>query len=342
MQPSISSPRRLCLLVLGIGLAALLMGGIPVEAQSGSADGDQEAQFLALINDYRADSDRCWTGERWRSWPSDTSRSLTRSATLDQAAEDHNVAMIEGDCFGHRCDGEPKLSERVEAAGYPSTWRYLSENIAGGFQRASAVLQAWKDSEGHNRTMLDCRMRAIGIARTEAPQSEYQWFWTTDFGDVVDAQRQGNGGSDEDPILATLRAYDANANDRIDRSEFNEIVAAWNAGRLSDRAVQKAYELYRSGTSLSGAGGPSRLAVAQDANRARFAMRSLDTRDMNVRIYDLAGDLVYTGRATGSELVWRLQNQRGEPVANGVYLYVVQADTPQGLRHRVGRMTVLQ
>ncbi len=342
MQPSFSSPRPLCLVVLGVGLAALLMGGVPAQAGNVSSNGAQEAQFLDLINDYRADSDRCWTGDRWRSWPRDALRTLARSATLDQAARDHNVVMIEGNCFGHRCDGEPKLPERVEAAGYPATWRHLSENIAGGFQRASAVLQAWKDSEGHNRTMLDCRMRAIGIARTDAPQSKYHWLWTTDFGDVVDAQGQGNGGSEEDPILAVLREYDANANDRLDRPEFNEIVAAWNAGRLSDRAVQKAYELYRSGTSLGSAGGPSRLALVQDASRARFAWRGLGIRDMHVRIYDLAGDLVYNGRTPGSELVWRLQNQRGEPVANGVYLYVVQAATSQGLRHRVGRMTVLQ
>lgn len=338
MQPLINSPVRMVVAALGLALIALMVAAIPAQAQHDTA----ESSFLSLINDHRADSDMCWTGQRWRSWPSDATRSLTRSATLDEAAEDHNVAMIEGDCFAHRCDGEADLPERAETAGYPADWRHLSENIAGGFERAQTVLNAWRNSEGHNRNMLDCRMRAIGIARTDASQSPYRWYWTTDFGDVVDSGRQGNASSGGNEVLATLKEYDANGNDRIDQPEFNRIVRAWNEGYLSDRAVERAYELYRSGESLSGAGVPSPLSVIQRADRATFAVNELSTTELDVRIYGLSGHLVYAGQTSEAELVWRFQNQYGQPVANGVYLYVVEADTSHGPQRRVGRMTVLR
>lgn len=338
MQTSVGSPVRVVISVVGVALIAVMLAAIPIQAQGTS----EESTFLSLINDYRADSDRCWTGERWRSWPSDAARSLTRSTTLDQAAEDHNVAMIEKDCFSHQCAGEPDLPERVETAGYPADWRYLSENIAGGFETAQAVMDGWRNSESHNRTMLDCRTRAIGIARTNASQTPYRWYWTSDFGDVVDSNDQSSGSSNPtDPVLAKLQAYDANRNDRIDRPEFNEIVVDWNAGRLSDRTVQKAYELYRSGESLSGAGVPLMLAVTQRVDRATFVVTGPSARALNVHIYGLSGDLVYAGQTTGADLVWRLQNNQGRPVANGVYLYVIEADTARGTHRRVGRMTVL-
>ncbi|MFB6285278.1 MAG: CAP domain-containing protein [Candidatus Bipolaricaulia bacterium] len=337
MQTPIPSRHRLFLLFVTAVPMALAIAAVPVQAEQSTP----EATFLSLINDYRADSDQCWSGERWRSWPNDATRSLTRSSTLDDAANAHNSTMAEADCLAHRCEGEADLPERIEAAGYPPTWNYLAENIAGGFETAQAVMEAWRNSDSHHRTMLDCRVRAIGIARTEAPQSDYRWFWTTDFGDVVDAAQRADSSTNPNPVLTTLKDYDVNDNDRIDRPEFNDIVSDWNAGRLSDRVVEKAYDLYRSGGSLSGAGMSAPFSVAQDAGRARFAVNGLAAHELTVRIYGLSGDIVYTGRTSDTELVWHLQNQRGQPVARGVYLYVVEADTSNGLKRRVGRMTVL-
>lgn len=337
MQAPIRSRSQLYLVSATVALIALVIAAVPVQAQQSTP----EATFLSLINDYRADSDQCWTGDRWRSWPNDTTRTLTRSSTLDDAASAHNTTMAETDCLSHRCEDEADLAERVEAAGYPSTWNYLSENIAGGFETAQAVMGAWRNSDSHNRTMLDCRVRAIGIARTEEPPSEYRWFWTTDFGDVVDAEQRAGSSTNPDPILATLEGYDVNDNDRIDRPEFNDIVSDWNAGRLGDRVIEKAYDLYRSGGSLSGAGVSAPFSVSLDADRARFAVNGLGAHELTVRVYGLSGDLVYTGRTSDAELIWHLQNQRGQPVARGVYLYVVEADTSKGLQRRVGRITVL-
>jgi len=46
--------------------------------------------------------------------------------------------------------------------------------------------------------------------------------------------------------------------------------------------------------------------------------------EMRVRIFDLAGRLVWEGEAYGPELVWHTDNLAGQYLANGVYLYQVQ------------------
>ena len=46
--------------------------------------------------------------------------------------------------------------------------------------------------------------------------------------------------------------------------------------------------------------------------------------EMRVRIFDLAGRLVWEGEAYGPELVWHTEDLAGRYLANGVYLYQVQ------------------
>ena len=51
---------------------------------------------------------------------------------------------------------------------------------------------------------------------------------------------------------------------------------------------------------------------------------------VKVEIYDLAGALVYeSGEVAGTSLVWHMDNNNsGEYLANGVYLYVMYAKVP--------------
>ena len=53
------------------------------------------------------------------------------------------------------------------------------------------------------------------------------------------------------------------------------------------------------------------------------------TEDIKVHIYDIAGDLVWTGQNTpgSASLTWNSQNSGGNQVAPGVYLYVVTANS---------------
>jgi len=46
--------------------------------------------------------------------------------------------------------------------------------------------------------------------------------------------------------------------------------------------------------------------------------------EIQVRIFDLSGRLVWQGSAAGAELEWHTDDLAGQYLANGVYLYQVQ------------------
>jgi subtilisin family serine protease len=47
--------------------------------------------------------------------------------------------------------------------------------------------------------------------------------------------------------------------------------------------------------------------------------------EIRVRVYDLSGRLVWAGSAKGAELAWHTEDFSGQPLANGVYFYQVEA-----------------
>jgi flagellar hook assembly protein FlgD len=67
--------------------------------------------------------------------------------------------------------------------------------------------------------------------------------------------------------------------------------------------------------------------------------------EMQLQIYDLSGREVFdSGRVPGHALTWKGQNAVGEPVANGIYLYVVTAQTLDGrtLKSEVRKVVILR
>jgi uncharacterized protein YkwD len=75
--------------------------------------------------------------------------------------------------FSHTGRDGRSFADRIRAQGYPSP---AAENIARGQRSASAVMQAWLNSAGHRRNILNCSLRAIGVGF--APGN----VWTQDFG----------------------------------------------------------------------------------------------------------------------------------------------------------------
>ena len=128
-----------------------------------------EAEFLALINQYRAENGR---------------GALVLHPSLNAAADWFAWDMAIDNYWGsgHR-DNEspPRLPpDRAVAFGYPN--RSVGENIAGGFQSAQSVFNAWKSSPGHNANMLLANYKVIGIGRANLTSSQYKYYWVTDFG----------------------------------------------------------------------------------------------------------------------------------------------------------------
>jgi uncharacterized protein YkwD len=132
---------------------------------------DVEAAFLGLINAYRDENGLA---------------PLVNSASLNVASFEHSHDMGERGFFSHQNpDGEHSW-DRAQAAGYTG-YTVISENIAAIVDDAQGALDGWISSPPHNATMLGADYNAIGVGRVYVEGSEYGWYWTTLFGDLVDA-----------------------------------------------------------------------------------------------------------------------------------------------------------
>jgi uncharacterized protein YkwD len=137
---------------------------------------NEEAAFLTLINQYRAEHG---VG------PLEVSPSLQNSSkwmSTDMATKNY---ASHTDSLGR----DPR--QRIAAFHYTGgTW---GENIAAGFPDAQNALHEWEtacDADatgrctyGHRNNMLNPRFKVIGIGRAFKAGSRYMgWYWTTDFG----------------------------------------------------------------------------------------------------------------------------------------------------------------
>lgn len=139
-------------------------------ATSDSCLSSNDAEMLSLINNYRAENGL---------------GPLTASPTLTDAAQYHATDMADQNYFSHDVQGVGSWSDNISDNGYNSMGR--GENIAAGNADADATFQQWVNSPGHRANMLNPSYTAIGIGDASNSNSEYGTYWTTTFGDTVDA-----------------------------------------------------------------------------------------------------------------------------------------------------------
>lgn len=159
-------------LSLLISLFLLSAVSLRTAAQTPQLDAEEQA-FLTLINNYRAQNG---------AGPLKASIALTNAAKWmsgDMAAKNYfppnHVDSLGRSAFA-----------RITSFGYPpnSLW---GENIAGGNSTAAGTFNQWKNSPAHNQNMLNPSHKVIGIGRAFGSGSNFRWYWTTDFGNIVDA-----------------------------------------------------------------------------------------------------------------------------------------------------------
>lgn len=172
-------------LILLLSLAVLLAGAVLGGKSALASPYDpEELQFLQLINQYRQNNGL---------------QPLLISDTLTVPSERHNEDMAKYDFFAHDTVGSSyypagsKPWDRMAAEGYDYN-TYRGENLAVGYETAEEAFEAWRLSPSHNQAMLDGNYKVVGIARLYMPGSEYEWYWTTDFGGVVDPSSHTAGG----------------------------------------------------------------------------------------------------------------------------------------------------
>lgn len=117
---------------------------------------------------------------------------LLVSDFLSDSAAKHSGDMGRYGFFSHTTQGSDFFPvgsspwDRMRLCGYPPA--AMGENIAAGsgLTSGAAVFAAWRDSPIHNSQMLNAGFRVIGVSRTYVAGSPYGYYWTADFGGLVD------------------------------------------------------------------------------------------------------------------------------------------------------------
>jgi uncharacterized protein YkwD len=113
---------------------------------------------------------------------------LTDNAALDRAAQGHSDDMVARAYFSHSTPDGADFSSRILAAGYPSSYRALAENIAWGSGTLSTpaqIVSNWMSSPGHRANILNGALHESGIGiAAGAPQggTGQAGTYTQDFG----------------------------------------------------------------------------------------------------------------------------------------------------------------
>lgn len=131
----------------------------------------EEANFLAIINDYRAKNGLA---------------TLSLSPGLNRSAAWMVNDMATRGYFGHTDSLGRGPWARMADCGYPLAG---GENLAAGAYRdtGGAAFELFRNSPSHNENMLVPEYRQIGIARVFVDGSRYGWYWATTFGTTGDA-----------------------------------------------------------------------------------------------------------------------------------------------------------
>jgi uncharacterized protein YkwD len=155
----------------------------------------EEWAFLPLINNYRAQNG---------------AGPLQVSISLTNAAKWMSQDMATKNYVNHTDSTGRSTGARLADFGY--TFTPWGENLAAGYATALDAFTAWQtgcdpDSTGactyaHRQMMLQPSLKVIGMSRAYSPSSTYGWYWTADFGGVVDAVITPPTGGAQPPTIA--------------------------------------------------------------------------------------------------------------------------------------------
>ncbi|MEV7012715.1 CAP domain-containing protein [Streptosporangium sp. NPDC051022] len=103
---------------------------------------------------------------------------LKNDPQLRSAAQSHSQDMASKNYFSHTSLDGRTMTDRIKASGFSpmSAW---AENIAWGQRTPADVVEAWMNSEGHRRNIMNCAYTHLGVGMATSPRGPY---WTQDFG----------------------------------------------------------------------------------------------------------------------------------------------------------------
>jgi hypothetical protein len=252
-------------MVLSITLMLLAVPGVCQAAVAYSAD---EIEVVRLINEYRV---------------ANGLDAVLVSDVLSDSAEKHGHDMGTYNFWGHVTVASDWFvpgsipSQRMVACGYPAN-HSTGENISGGWDTPQAIMTAWKQSDPHNKNMLDPRWKVVGIGWVTIDGSEMGTYCTTDFGSYVDGSAHENGSTlppDTTPPTVVILQPDASA-------EVRGSVTVWV--QASDNRGVARVDLYANGSFVA-SDTASDYAIVWNSSTAPNGPCVLE-----VRAYDTSGN----------------------------------------------------
>jgi len=161
--------------LLAIVLAVVgLLGSFPRLLSEGATLDSVEQDLVARINAFRA---------------ARSLQTLVVSDTLTSAAKWMSFDMGTRNYFAHTSLDGRSPTQRMADSGYPAFSTWTGEDLAAGYTSTADVLNGWINSPAHYAVLVNPHYQAIGVGRGYTGGSTYGWYWTADFGGVVDAAR---------------------------------------------------------------------------------------------------------------------------------------------------------
>lgn len=115
-----------------------------------------ENVILKLVNESRTTGCNCGN----TAYPAVSA--VTWNDVLEETAQAHSKDMENEGRMSHSGSDGSGPGDRITQAGY--TWRTYGENVAEGYSSAESVVQAWLNSEGHCKNMMNGNFEEMGVA----------------------------------------------------------------------------------------------------------------------------------------------------------------------------------
>jgi uncharacterized protein YkwD len=279
-----------------IAVLAVLLSGVAAGERSDAAVSHdaEEQQFLQLINEYRHNNGL---------------GPLTLSDTLSVSSERHSEDMARYRFFAHDtvkssyypADSRPWDRMAAEGYGYNT---FKGENIAAGYETAEEVFEGWRESPSHNSAMLDGNYMTMGIGRISLPEYGGRWYWTTDFGGVVEPASRAPG----DAPAGDPPAQEAPEKPAEPVEDLGEI----ENGAMRGQSVWK--QEAEDGADLILDDGYARLG-GYNRGRDNLHQKIRVAKDSELLAYDIKID-ADARNDPSDRLVVRFTDEEGKPVAN--------------------------
>jgi uncharacterized protein YkwD len=163
-----NTPKKILLAISFLWLI-LLTGCQPEEAGPKAEAGANinKTRLLQLVNNQRTKGCNC--GSDYYA----PTTAVTWSNVLELVAYDHSSDMNRNSFFSHTGNDGSDPGDRMTRRNY--NWRTYGENIAKGYGTEESVINAWIESPGHCRNIMNPGFKEMGISKV----SDY---WTQVFG----------------------------------------------------------------------------------------------------------------------------------------------------------------